>query len=443
MGSESSKSKRHSSSRSKSSSSSKRSPKPSHPPTVVDWSEAQIEATPSVTQNKVFLESEPGKFFSPVDEFERLKAKKEYEESLAQQSIEPRIIEWSPRAYEESSRAKRQSRSSSSSKRSPKPSHPPSVVDWPEETIEATPPVTQPLAHSQSAEPELYGESGNKFSVKNRLPGEEKERFLKKELNNKYGKYSVEHGIDAQKTKAHGFGLGYDTDITYTPNYRTRDRDSKYTKGSEIDFVQSVRTGIRDSNGTTRWKTTAADHGYSVDESGQTIDKKGNPTYTHRADLTEQETGTGWRVDMTRYDTPFNHEGHSDAISGEGARHHFGKGKTRPVRLGDTPAIDEPGYVFHATTTAMDKKTGRERGTVRWGFGVEQDEQGRSILNTRRPTFLEDDMKLEGSAGEEARQWNEGRKSSYRRWNNAAPRKEEDNRRKGRPKEVTRIPGIN
>ncbi|WP_319423587.1 hypothetical protein [Pleurocapsa sp. FMAR1] len=90
-------------------------------------------------------------------------------------------------------------------------------------------------------------------------------------------------------------------------------------------------------------------------------------------------------------------------------------------------------------TIAMDKKTGKDLGTVRWGFGVGRNEQGESRLDTRYPTLLEDDLKLEGAAGEEAREWDRVRREAYRQWNQAAPGQERANENH---KRVTRIPGI-
>jgi hypothetical protein len=100
-------------------------------------------------------------------------------------------------------------------------------------------------------------------------------------------------------------------------------------------------------------------------------------------------------------------------------------------------------------TTAMDMKTGKVLGTVEWGFYVRQNERGESHLESYPPTFLEDNLKLDGEQGELARERNRGRKAAYERWNQAAPGKEQENIRQQQmrseehrqePKRVIRIP---
>jgi hypothetical protein len=323
----------------------------------------------------------------------------------------------------ESSRSKRQSRSSSknstSSRGSQKRSSRLSVVDWPEEQSESAPQATKREV------PKLYGEFGEELSSGSQLH--------QSELKNKYGNFSVQHKLDIQAKS--DYNLGYTTNIAMTPNRRTRDPRTAYTRGSEIDFVQTIRSGYGDGD-RTNWKTTAADHKYQVNESGQAIDENRQPRFAHRAELTEQQTGTGWRVDQTHYDSPFHHEAHSEGVLGEGGRHHFTR-ETRPVELRDRPSITGPGYKFDAMSTAMDKRTGKNYGTLRWGFGVGQNERGEPRLETRKPSWLEDDVKLKGAAGEEARAWDRGRRASYQQWNESAPRKEKVNQNN---RTVTRIP---
>ena len=103
-------------------------------------------------------------------------------------------------------------------------------------------------------------------------------------------------------------------------------------------------------------------------------------------------------------------------------------------------------------STAMDKKRGKEFGTVKWGYNVRQNDQEESILNTRHLTLLEDDLKLKDTTGEEARDWDRGRRAAYRQWNRAAPGKEQENIRQEQrkaeeyrrePEKVTRIPRRN
>lgn len=324
--------------------------------------------------------------------------------------------------FGESSRSRRQSRSSSknstSSRGSQKRSSRLSVVDWPEEQTESAPQATQRQV------PKLYSESGEELSSGYPL--------YESELNNKYGNFSVRHELDTQAGS--DYGLGYNTNITMKPNWRTRDRSTGYIGSSEVDFIQSVRSAHRDGN-RTNWKTTAADHGYTVNESGQAIDRNGTPIFADRAELTEQRTGTGWRVDQSYYNSPYHHEAHSLPAFGEGGRHHFIR-EARPVTLRDKPAIVRPGYKFDAMSTAMNKNTGQELGTLRWGFGVREDEQGNSRLETRTPSWLEDDLKLKGRAGREAREWESGKRASFDQWNEYARRKEELN--PNTP--VTRIP---
>jgi hypothetical protein len=323
----------------------------------------------------------------------------------------------------ESSRSKRESRSSSksstSSRGSQRRSSRLSVVDWPEEQSESAPQATKREV------PKLYGKFGEELSSGYQLH--------QSELQNRYGTFSVQHELDTQAGS--DYALGYTTNIAMKPNRRTRDRSTGYIKSSEIDFVQSVRSGYADGD-RTNWKTTAADHGYQVNESGHAIDRNRQPIFAHRAELTEQQTGTGWRVDQTNYDSPYHHEAHSQGALSQGGRHHFTR-ETRPVELRDTPAIVRPGYKFDAMSTAMDKRTGKNYGTLRWGLEVRQDERGDSILETRTPSWLEDDLRLKGAAGEEARDWERGRRASYQRWNESAPIKEKVNP-DNRP--VTRIP---
>ena len=117
-------------------------------------------------------------------------------------------------------------------------------------------------------------------------------------LENKYGEFQVQRDV---KVGQPPFGRSHSTKIEMTPNWRTRKPSTGYTQGSDVDFVQVVRSGTDDN-----WKTTPADHGYQVNESGQAINPQGEPQYAHRAELTEQQTGTGWRVDQTFQDTPFS-----------------------------------------------------------------------------------------------------------------------------------------
>lgn len=262
-------------------------------------------------------------------------------------------------------------------------------------------------------------------------------------LKNKYGTFEMQRGVEERGTGT--FDQSYSTKIGMTPNWRTRNPKSLMAQGSDIDFVQVVRSGTGDN-----WKTTAKDHGYKTDESGKPIDPEGKPIFAHRAELTEQETGTGWRVDQSMYDTPFHSEAHLP-ITPEVGRHHLLK-ENETARLEDKPTIAGPGYKFDAMSTAMDKKTGKEFGTVEWGFNVDQNDQGESILRDRPPTLLEDNLKLDGKLGEEAKQRNLGRIAAHKQWNRAASRKEQANKeeakrrkeagsdRPGPSQQVTRIP---
>ncbi|MBN4004302.1 hypothetical protein [Nostoc sp. LPT] len=246
-------------------------------------------------------------------------------------------------------------------------------------------------------------------------------------LKNKYGKFQIQRDV---MVGAGDFGKAYSTEIEMTPNIRAR--------GSKIDFVQTVRSSINDN-----WKTTAVDHGWTgeTDESGKPIDSEGKPKFLHRSELTEQQTGTGWRVDQSGYSTPFHSEAHLE-ITPKVGKHHLLK-KSDSAQLVDRPTIAEQGYKFDAMSTAMDKKTGKEFGTVEWGFNVGQNEQGEPTLEGRTPTLLEDNLKLDGEPGREARERDRGRKAAYEQCNQAAPGKERANREEANtrsPKQVTRIP---
>ena len=255
-------------------------------------------------------------------------------------------------------------------------------------------------------------------------------------LKNKYGKFQIQRDV---RVGPPPFGKSYSTEMEMTPNMRAH--------GHKIDFVQTVRSGTDDN-----WKTTATDHGWTgeTDKSGKPIDSEGKPKFLHRSELTEQQTGTGWRVDQADYSTPFHSEGHS-GLSPDVGKHHFTK-KSDSANLVDRPAIAGQGYKFDAMSTAMDKKTGKEFGTVEWGFSVGQNEKGESTLSERPPTFLEDNLKLDGEPGREARERDRGRKAAYEQWNQAAPGKEQANRKEVErkknvgavnvrpPEQVTRIP---
>jgi hypothetical protein len=261
-------------------------------------------------------------------------------------------------------------------------------------------------------------------------------------LKNKYGKFQVQRSVEVGSQP---FGRSYSTEIEMQPNRHTRSPESWGIRGSEIDFVQVVQSGTDD-----KWKTTAQDHGWSgeTDESGKAINSEGKPCFLHRAELTEQETGTGWRVDQSFKNTPFHQESFpEDKAKAQVGRHHLLK-KNETAKLSDKPTIAGPGYKFDAMSTAMDKKSGKEFGTVEWGFEVKQNAQGESTIKDRPPTLLEDNLKLKGPEGEAARERNRGRRAAYRQWNQAAPGKEQENRRQiaqradnVRPAEqVTRIP---
>ena len=334
--------------------------------------------------------------------------------------------------YAEPSKQRRQSRSNSrdstSSKqpqRQPSPkleptNNPPPVPAQSEQDV-----ITQipPPVATLSQQPQLQG-------VENfqNLPPDI--------LKNKYGKFQIQHDV---RTGLQPFGKAYSTEMEMTPNIRAR--------GSKIDFVQTVRSSINDN-----WKTTATDHGWTgeTDESGKPIDSEGKPKFHHRSELTEQQTGTGWRVDQSEQDTPFHSEGHSELTPDVG-KHHLLK-KSDSANLVDRPTIAGQGYKFDAMSTAMDKKTGKEFGTVEWGFNVGQNEQGEPTIEGRTPTLLEDNLKLDGEPGKEAHERDRGRKAAYEQWNKAAPGKEQANikeveRKKNAgadnvrpPKQVTRIP---
>lgn len=280
-----------------------------------------------------------------------------------------------------------------------------------------------------------------------KLHGGDLQQYPPNTLNNKYGSFQVKHGVDVVPTLP--FNRSYSTNIEMNPNWRTRDPRSLGTQGSDIDFVQVVRSGTGDE-----WKTTAQDHGHTglIDPSTRKpLDQEGNPKFLHRAELTEQQTGTGWRVDQTNYDTPFHGEAHTPLSPNMGrGRHHLTKENERAT-LKDKPAIAEPGYKFDAMSTAMNKNTGKEFGTVEWGFHVEN-EQGESILRPHPPTLLEDNLKLDGEPGRQAQERNRGRLAAYEQYNRAAPMKEqaniaEENRLRNEgsqevrpPQPVTRIP---
>ena len=257
-------------------------------------------------------------------------------------------------------------------------------------------------------------------------------------LKNKYGKFQVQRNLGVGPPP---FGGSYATGIQMQPNIRTR--------GSEIDFVQVVRSGTDD-----KWKTTAQDHGWNgqTDKSGKPINSEGKPYFLHRAELTEQKTGTGWRVDQSNKNTPFHMESKpEDKTKAQVGRHHLLK-KSETAELKDSPTIAGPGYKFHAMTTAMDKKSGKEYGTLDWGFDVDENAQGEQVIMPLKPTLLEDNLKLKGSEGDAARERDRGRKAAYEQWNQAAPGKEQANRDEVKrkikagadnvppAKQVTRIP---
>jgi hypothetical protein len=241
-------------------------------------------------------------------------------------------------------------------------------------------------------------------------------------LRNKYGKFEIGSGVG---TGGQGpFYKNYSADIKLTPSFRTRSSESLRTHGSDVDdvdMVQVVRSGFDDG-----WKTTAKDHGWTgaTDDLGKPIDEDGNPKFLHRAELTEQKTGTGLRVDQAMYDTPFHSDAHTPDSVG---RHHFTK-KSDPVELSDKPAIAGPGHKFDVMTTAMKKRSGKELGTVEWGFKVGKNEQGESTFEEHPPTFLEDNLKLKGQQGKEARARKIGRDAAFDQWNLSAPGKEQANR---------------
>lgn len=372
---ESSKSKRQSHSSSRSSHSSRRSQRPSRQPFIVD---------------------------SP-------------EEPTNQRGIEPLIIEPSPRMGE--------------SRRSHRPSRQPSIVDSPKEPMGSSSQATQYQFLRLPTEEEMKTPPLN-------LPPD----LPPHTMTNKYGNFQVQRGLEARGV---GFsGTSHSTEIGMTPNMLTRKgthkRSTGYTKGSEIEVIQTVRSGTKTKKGDDiNWRTTARDHGYKkVNGSGQPINSDGELIYAHRPDLTEQQTGTGWRVDQADKNSPFHGETHDGSLG----RHHFLK-KSEKARLRDAPTIVEPGFHFDAMTTAMDKKTGKEFGTVRWGFEAEENDKKERWLKSRTPTFLEDDLKSkDATVREEALQWNRGRREAYEQWNQAAPRKEQANRDH---EEVTRIPRRN
>lgn len=312
--------------------------------------------------------------------------------------------------YDEPSKQRGQSRSSSrnstSSRRSQRqPSQPP-VTAPPEEQDVITPIPRPEIAQSQ---------------LKKLQGVEQLQELPPDKLENKNGIFQIQHDV---KVGPPPFGLAYSTEIEMTPKWRTRSFESLGIRGCNIDFIQAVRSST-DNN----WKTTAKDHGYHgpTDESGRPIDEQGNPVFIHRAELTEQETGTGWRVDQSMKNTPFHEESlHKDKADARAGRHHLLK-RNESVKLKDKPAIAGEGYRFDAMSTAMSKTTGREFGTVEWGFSVDRDEQGEPILKNRPPTFLEDNLKLDGEEGEEARERNRGRLASYRKWNEVALGQEQNN----------------
>lgn len=124
-------------------------------------------------------------------------------------------------------------------------------------------------------------------------------------------------------------------------------------------------------------------------------------------------------MDQSLKNTPFHQESLvQDRAKADAGRHHFLK-ENEPARLVDRPAVAGQGYKFDAMSTAMDKKSGKEFGTVEWGFKVDQNDQGESIIRDRPPTFLEDNLKLDGPLGEEARERDRGRRAAYERWHDA------------------------
>ena len=251
---------------------------------------------------------------------------------------------------------------------------------------------------------------------------EDLQKLPLKTLENEYGTFQMQRGV--QWGGKGDFDQSYSAEISMTPNKHTR--SSKSLHASEIDLVQVVRSGTGNN-----WNTTPTELGHRgpTDESGRPIDSEGKPQLVHRAELAEQQTGTGWRVDQSLQDTPFHSESHTP--DNPPGKHHRLK-KSDPVHLIDRPEIAGEGYKFDAMTTAMDKKTGKEFGTVEWGFRVEQNDQGESTIRERTPTFLEDNLKLGGQASREAHQRNGGRIAAYDRWNQAAPGKEQFNEEQAR-----------
>lgn len=366
--------------------------------------------------------------------------------------------------------SRRQSRSPSrnQSQRQPSPkmesTKPPPPVTAPpaQQNIISSPPVTAPPAQQYTIEsstgvtPQAQQdviESAPPVATRPQTPqlhGKEDLQNLPPDtLKNKYGKFQVQHGVKDGPQPP--FYQSYSTKIEMEPNIRTRSSKSLGTRGSDIDFVQVVRSGTGDN-----WRTTAQDHGWkgATDESGKPINSEGKPQFLHRPELTEQQTGTGWRVDQSEKSSPFHQESApEDKAKAKVGRHHLLK-ENETAELKDSPTIAGPGYKFDAMSTAMDKKSGKEFGTVEWGFKVEQNAQGESTIKDRPPTLLEDNLKLKGPEGEAARERDRGRRAAYEQWNQAAPGKEqairdEMERRKAvgadasqikPPQQVTRLP---
>lgn len=347
-----------------------------------------------------------------------------------------------------STSSQRSHRRSSSETRPTQSVHPPTLSPPPQS--QTAPPSTQSNApRTTQDEQDVITQSRPPVATQlqlSKLHEGDVKQYPPNTLNNKYGEFQVEHGVGPGPLP---FGRGYSTEIEMNPNWRTRDPKSLGTRGSDIDFVQVVRSGTGNN-----WKTTAKDHGHTgqTDESGKPLDEEGNPKFLHRAELTEQQTGKGWRVDQSQKNTPFHQEAlPEDPAQARAGRHHLLK-ENEPARLSDRPAIAGPGYKFDAMSTAMNKKTGKEFGTVEWGFHVDQNKQGEPILRPHTPTLLEDNLKLDGEPGRQAHERNRGRIAAYEQWNQAVPMKEqaniaEVNRLKNEgvqavrpPQQVTRLP---
>ena len=239
-------------------------------------------------------------------------------------------------------------------------------------------------------------------------------------LSNDFGSFTVTRGVASRGSG--NWGLSYEIVVKMVPKYAARN--------SKIDFVQTVRTGEA-----SKWNTTAADFGWrgEVDEFGMPLDKSGNPVFIEKIARTEITTGTGWRIDMPNYDTPFYSKGHVPDNPNVGEYKYLWR--STPAILNDAPTIIKVGYKFEAITTAMDMTTGKTFGAVEWGFRVDPGTDGNGVLVEYTPSLLagnlQDENIDEKSAAEEREK---GLLLAFKRWNEVYAKQEQ--------MDVTKVPGV-